>query len=84
MVIYRRYYGTRMMMLTILGVFHGAMVLAGYATDFPVRLGAGDQDAGQAEGVTAVGKRRCQHGGGVPPGGGDGERRGIRCARRGG
>ena len=33
MVIYRKYYGTRMM-LTILGVLYGAMVLAGYATEF--------------------------------------------------
>ena len=33
LVIYRKYYGTRMM-LTILGIFYAAMVLAGYAVEF--------------------------------------------------
>jgi uncharacterized membrane protein YraQ (UPF0718 family) len=33
LIIYRKYYGTRMM-LTILGTFYAAMVLAGYATEF--------------------------------------------------
>jgi hypothetical protein len=51
MVIYRRYYGTRMMMLAILGVFHGAMVLAGYAIAFRVRRpGAGARPPGREGG----------------------------------
>jgi uncharacterized membrane protein YraQ (UPF0718 family) len=33
LVIYRKYYGTRMM-LTILAIFYAAMVLAGYAVEF--------------------------------------------------
>jgi Predicted permease. len=33
LVIYRKYYGTRMM-LTILGIFYATMVLAGYAVEF--------------------------------------------------
>jgi len=33
LIIYRKYYGTRMM-LTILGIFYAAMVLAGYAVEF--------------------------------------------------
>jgi uncharacterized membrane protein YraQ (UPF0718 family) len=33
LVIYRKYYGTRMM-LTILGIFYAAMVLAGYVIEF--------------------------------------------------
>jgi uncharacterized protein len=33
LIIYRKYYGTRMM-LTILGVFYAAMVLAGYVIEF--------------------------------------------------
>ena len=33
LIIYRKYYGTRMM-LTILGIFYVAMVLAGYAVEF--------------------------------------------------
>jgi len=33
LVIYRKYYGTKMM-LTILGIFYGAMVIAGYITGF--------------------------------------------------
>ena len=33
LVIYRKYYGTRMM-LAILGIFYGAMVIAGYITEF--------------------------------------------------
>jgi len=33
LIIYRKYYGTRMM-LTILGIFYATMVLAGYAVEF--------------------------------------------------
>jgi len=33
LVIYRKYYGTKMM-LTILGIFYATMVLAGYAVEF--------------------------------------------------
>jgi uncharacterized protein len=33
LVIYRKYYGTKMM-LTILGIFYGAMVVAGYVIEF--------------------------------------------------
>ncbi|HEX5303686.1 MAG TPA: permease, partial [Streptosporangiaceae bacterium] len=33
LVIYRKYYGTRMM-LTVLGIFYATMVLAGYAIEF--------------------------------------------------
>jgi uncharacterized membrane protein YraQ (UPF0718 family) len=33
LVIYRRYYGTRMM-LVLLGIFYGAMVVAGYVVEF--------------------------------------------------
>jgi len=33
LIIYRKYYGTKMM-LTILGIFYGAMVIAGYVIEF--------------------------------------------------
>jgi uncharacterized protein len=36
LVIYRKYYGTRMM-LSILGIFYGAMVVAGYVIEFLFR-----------------------------------------------
>ena len=53
LIIYRKYYGTRMM-LTILGTFYAAMVLAGYATEF-LFGGLGLIPATRAAKVTATG-----------------------------
>ena len=41
LIIYRKYYGTRMM-LTLLGIFYAAMVLAGYVVEFAVRRARAD------------------------------------------
>src|SRR5450432_2246114 len=50
LVIYRKYYGTRMM-LTVLGIFYATMVLAAYAVEFAFG-GLGLIPAGRAARVT--------------------------------
>jgi hypothetical protein len=53
LVIYRKYYGTRMM-LTVLGIFYATMVLAAYAVEFAFG-GLGLIPAGRTAKVTEVG-----------------------------
>ena len=52
LVIYRKYYGTRMM-LVLLGIFYATMVIAGYVVEFAVRRpragpGRADRQGGRA------------------------------------